>query len=232
MWQKILKNLGLIPLSQIERLTPVEQKVVKDVRAFSMLSADRLANLLVLAQEIEARKLSGDMIECGSCRGGSGAVLAYVVKKARWKRKIWLLDSFAGHPKPKKRRGVDTKLMKEWAGTMVASKQDVVKALKTVDSYEPAKVKIVGGWFQESVPKLKLKELSLVHIDADWYESTVYCLNELFDKLVPRGFVVVDDYAGGDFPGVAQAVNEFFAKRQRQIAEKFVVPPALVIRKQ
>jgi hypothetical protein len=47
-----------------------------------------------------------------------------------------------------------------------------------------------------------------LHIDADWYASVRLVLEALYGRVVPRGFVVLDDY--GHWPGCQQAVDDFF----------------------
>ena len=52
---------------------------------------------------------------------------------------------------------------------------------------------------------------SLLRLDADIYEPTKYCLNELYDLVSPGGIIIIDDY--GAWKGCNRAVYEFFAER-------------------
>ncbi|HEX7403049.1 MAG TPA: TylF/MycF/NovP-related O-methyltransferase, partial [Usitatibacter sp.] len=54
-----------------------------------------------------------------------------------------------------------------------------------------------------------------LRLDGDLYESTWDALTALYDRVVPGGFVLIDDY--GDFPPCRQAVDEF--RQQRGIGE-------------
>jgi len=196
-----------------------------------MLSPDRLGNLFRLASELVSRSVGGDFVECGACRGGSGAIMAYIAKGEGWKRKVWLVDSFMGHPEPSKISGIDREIMKEWAGTMIASQADVRKALKTVGAYSEKHIRIVPGWFQDSLLSIKIRKIALLHIDADWYDATLLCLEKLYPSVVSGGYVVVDDYDNPSFPGVKQAVREFFADKAHEISFSFEVSPALTVKK-
>jgi hypothetical protein len=56
--------------------------------------------------------------------------------------------------------------------------------------------------------------ISFLRLDTDWYESTKIELDILYEKLIPGGILVIDDYA--NWNGVRKAVDEFF---------KELVPP-------
>ncbi len=196
-----------------------------------MLSPDRLENLLCLANATAQDSVPGDFVECGACRGGSGAVMAYVAMREGLKRTVWLSDVLMGHPRPARSAGPDRKIMKELAGTMIASKADVRKALKTVNSYSQKNIKIVPGWFKDSLTSVKIRKIALLHIDADWYDATLLCLEKLYPLIVSGGYLVVDDYANPSFPGVKLAVQRFFAKKTKEIASAFEVRLALTLKK-
>ncbi|MBN1130713.1 MAG: class I SAM-dependent methyltransferase, partial [Chitinispirillaceae bacterium] len=69
------------------------------------------------------------------------------------------------------------------------------------------------GWFQETMPRLSetIGPIAILRIDADWYASTSVCLENLYERVVKGGSVVVDDYGGYD--GCRKAVDEFLAAR-------------------
>jgi O-methyltransferase len=52
----------------------------------------------------------------------------------------------------------------------------------------------------------------VLHLDADWFESTIICLNTLFEKVASGGVVIIDDYYTWD--GCSRAVHEYLAKTQ------------------
>lgn len=57
-------------------------------------------------------------------------------------------------------------------------------------------------------PEIKI---ALVHIDVDVYEPTRVILEQLYDRVVSGGLIVLDDY--GIIPGETRAVDEFFAAK-------------------
>jgi hypothetical protein len=75
------------------------------------------------------------------------------------------------------------------------------------------RVQLVQGWFDQTLPEAKeaLGDIALLHVDADWYESVKTCFEELYDRVVEGGVIVVDDY--GCWKGCKKAVDEFIAGR-------------------
>jgi O-methyltransferase len=53
--------------------------------------------------------------------------------------------------------------------------------------------------------------IALLRLDGDWYESTMACLDALYDRVVPGGLVIIDDYYTWD--GCARAVHDFLSRR-------------------
>lgn len=51
-------------------------------------------------------------------------------------------------------------------------------------------------------------QIALLHIDTDVYAPCAHGLSLLFDRIVPGGILVLDDYAIVE--GATKAVNEFF----------------------
>ena len=56
-----------------------------------------------------------------------------------------------------------------------------------------------------------MQELALIRLDGDLYESTMDALTNLYHRLSPGGFVIVDDYI---VPPCAKAIHEFRASRR------------------
>jgi len=65
------------------------------------------------------------------------------------------------------------------------------------------------GWFHETFPRVNIPEISLLHIDPDFYEPVRLCLERWYPHVSPGGFIQIDDYAA--FQGCRRAVDEFLA---------------------
>src|SRR2546426_6963203 len=67
----------LLPPPSIDEL-----RVLSKVRPYTMVGVPRLRTLYRLANRAIAQGVEGAFVECGTCNGGSGAVLAHGAAKA------------------------------------------------------------------------------------------------------------------------------------------------------
>lgn len=76
---------------------------------------------------------------------------------------------------------------------------------------------LVKGWFSDTLPIYKddIGRIALLHLDCDWYESVKCCLKELWDSLVDKGAIVIDDY--GHWKGCRKAVDEFIEEENLKV---------------
>lgn len=179
---------------------------LRPLMRYTMVSRRRLENLRALAEQLLAEGVPGDFVECGTWKGGSGAVLARCVEQAGADRLTWFCDSYQGLPRAGRADGWFAQL---WTGQVRATPDDVRAALASV-GLSDGHVRIVPGWFSDTLPTLGAETIALLHIDCDWYDSVLCCLNSLWDRVPSGGFVVFDDY--GYWPGCARAADEFLGR--------------------
>jgi O-methyltransferase len=178
------------------------------VRPYTLVDPDRIRSLCSLARRVESEKIPGDVVECGVCNGGTAAILAHFATRSKLGRTVWLLDSFQGMPEP---TGNDGESAREHVGKEVGDPARVQEVLRLVGA-RMDRVRIVPGWFDVTFPTLSIPKIALLNIDADWYESVKLCLETFYDRVVPGGFISLDDY--GYWPGCRKAVDEFFDSRR------------------
>ena len=179
-------------------------------RDFTMIPRQEYINNLVLAQRVSG--LPGCVVECGVWRGGMSAGLAAILGN---QRNYYLFDSFEGLPPAK---AIDGKAAIHWQSNTesqtyhdncTAPEHFANKAmtLAGVSSFE-----LVKGWFEQTIPQKKLKEpIALLRLDGDWYDSTMVCLENFFDKVSPNGLIILDDYYTWD--GCSRALHDFLSRR-------------------
>ncbi len=184
----------------------------RSVLPYTMVGIKRLQTLDRLVRQVDEAGLGGDVVECGTCNGGSAAILARVACRSPLGRHTWLLDSFAGLPPAGDRDGA---LAREYTGLCRGQIDRVREVLRRVGVPEQA-VTLVRGWFHETLPGLAVERIALLHIDADWYESVMVCLEHLYDRVQPGGFLVFDDY--GYWEGCRRAWHDFAARRGLPVA--------------
>jgi hypothetical protein len=192
-------------------------RLTRLVEPYTMVGYRRLMNAYDLVLEAERRGLRGAVVECGVFKGGSAAVMAM----ADPRRRIWLFDSFEGLPEPSAEDGAAALAYAGDRGggalqpiNRCVGPLDVVKELFFERlEIEPERVEIRQGWFQDTLPAAarEVGPIAVLRLDGDWYESTRVCLEQLYDLVVPGGFVIIDDY--GYWEGCRRAVDEFLAGR-------------------
>jgi O-methyltransferase len=200
---------------------PEKRRLFLRIKPYTMSSMRRLDNVYQLAAAVERERLPGVFVECGVWNGGCGAIMAYMAKRANSGRVTWFFDSFEGLPEPTDRDGTNARLYanNRSSGELrpieqcVGSQELVEEVLFEKLDIDPESVRIRKGWFQDTIPASAsdIGPIAILRLDGDWYESTKLCLENLFDNVVPGGYVIIDDY--GFWEGCARAVDEFIAQR-------------------
>ena len=215
----LCRFLKRVPFADFFNLSVIS--LVLKVQPNTMVSYQRLKNVYDLARAVERTGLNGAFVECGVWRGGCSAVMAHVAHLAGNGRKVWLFDSFEGLPEPTE---IDGEMAREFAqghtaGRLKSIQQNVgpledVKALFNRLHIAPENVVVQKGWFQDTLPvaKNEIGDIAILRLDGDWYESTMCCLDHLYDSVVPGGYVILDDYRFWE--GCQIAADEFLRNRE------------------
>lgn len=175
---------------------------------YSMVGIKRLDNLEACLRTILADRVPGDLLETGVWRGGACMFMKAVLNRfGDMSRTVWLADSFEGLPKPKadvdkEKRGYDL----TGCDFMAVSLEQVQANFERFDLLDE-RVRFLKGWFCDTLPTAPIRQLALLRLDGDLYDSTRDALNAMYHRVSPGGFVVVDDY--GSWNGCRVAVDEF-----------------------
>lgn len=197
---------------------PARRALGKDwpSRAFSMIGAQRMLQLQRAVEFLVERGIPGDFIETGVWRGGA-CILMRAVLEAYGEpgRRVFVADSFQGLPPPDAARypkdaGSELNLFPQLA----VSAEQVRENFRRYGLLDD-RVVFLEGWFRDTLPAAPIERLALLRLDGDLYESTMDALTALYDKVVPGGIVIVDDY--GILEPCRAAVTDF--RRQRGIDE-------------
>lgn len=177
-------------------------------RAHTMIGTKRLANLRALTESVIADNVPGDLIETGVWRGGAcilmrAVLFAYNVSD----RSVWVVDSFEGLPVPSELRypadaGSDFHTYEQLAVSL-DEVQENFRAYGLLDE----QVTFLKGWFKNTLPNASIGQLALMRLDGDMYESTMDALTNLYPKLSPQGYAIIDDYHA--VPACKAAVSDY-----------------------
>ena len=170
---------------------------------YTVISKKRLDNIEYCVDEILSNNIEGDFIETGVWRGGSCIFMRELLKINDIKdRIVFVADSFEGMPKPKNE--FDGSDLSMFESAKVSEEQ--VRSNFDKFGLNDNQVVFIKGWFNESLPKAKIKKLALLRLDGDLYHSTMDSLNNLYHKVSKGGYVIVDDM---DWPECARAIKDF-----------------------
>jgi O-methyltransferase len=180
------------------------------VRDYTMIPEARFYDNLMLAERV--RHVSGCVIECGVWRGGMSAGLCGVLGN---ERQYYLFDSFEGLPPAQSIDGTaairwqqDT-ASEQYYDNCTAPQEFAQRAMELAGARAYT---ICPGFFDKTLPTFEPPPIALLRLDADWYESTMLCLDSLFDRVAENGYVILDDYYTWD--GCSRALHEFLSKRR------------------
>lgn len=212
--KKILRQLlTRLFFNQPQRLLLLPDFI--QVEEYTMCNIPALNQVYELLKDLDQQKIDGDIVETGSWNGGCCAFMA----KCSPERKVWMFDSFEGMPEFSEKDAYKAKCKKLEAKAnpelkpVGLWKADVEKAKKIIEKVGATnRTKIFKGWFQDTIPKAGIEKIALLRIDGDIYESTKFCLEALYDKVVDGGYIILDDYRGWE--GSRHAVFEFFVDRK------------------
>jgi len=56
------------------------------------------------------------------------------------------------------------------------------------------RVIFLQGWFRDTLPTAPIGKLAILRLDGDMYGSTMDALENLYPKLSPGGFCIIDDF--------------------------------------
>ena len=195
-------------------------ELLRVTRAFTMVGEPRLRSLYTRARELCERDVPGNFVECGVAAGGASALLAAVIQRhSRQPRLHFAFDTFEGMPAPGQFDRHDGQLAQEtgWgAGTCAAPEASLHAAASALGAAEL--IRPIKGLFADTLPRHRqtIGPIALLHVDGDWYSSTMDILTNLYDQVTPGGIIQIDDY--GYWEGCQRAVREFEAARGLKFA--------------
>ena len=189
-----------------------QQKIFNKFKDYTMIPEHTYLANLELAEV--TLSIPGAVVECGTWRGGMIAGIADLLGPDR---NYHLYDSFEGLPPAKE---IDGPAALEWQNDFHSpSYHDNCTAEQrfaeeAMGLSKAKNVVIHKGWFEQSLGGSHFHQpIALLRLDADWYESTMTCLENLFPKVVRGGHILVDDYYTWD--GCARAVHDYLSKNSR-----------------
>jgi hypothetical protein len=221
MLNKIKSKLSALKalLTDFQKFTVIYK--VKSQR-ISYKSFEELSEVYNIVQKLEASGISGDYIEAGCALGGSAIVISAAKNSDR---RFHLYDTFEMIPPPSEKDGADVheryEVITQGKATGINGDtyygyqdnlQDEVAKRFTDFQFPIAQnnVHMFKGLFENTLNITQ--PIAMAHLDCDWYESVLVCLEQIVPNLVSGGVLIIDDY--NDWSGCKQAIDEYFEGKQ------------------
>jgi hypothetical protein len=156
-------------------------------------------------------ELPGSIIECGVFKGCS--LLRFIMFRNMFgdqSKKVIGFDIFDKFPETEfdEDKSFREKFIKE-AGINSISK-DQLEGIFKINNFK--NTELVEGDVCKTIPEYIKKnpqlKISFLNLDTDIYEPAKCILENLWDRIVVGGVLILDDY--GVFPGETKAVDDFF----------------------
>lgn len=175
-----------------------------------------------------AANLPGSIVELGVSRGVSLMTwhkLIEIFNPTDTFRRVYGLDSFEGLVDFNEHDGVvrgGDDSGKRIGGWSAASQErelfDLIDLTNSDNILARERTKLIKGRVQDTLPGFLDDHpglrICILHLDMDIYEPTRFALEQLYDKVVPGGVVVLDQYGAPPWEGEARAVEDFFGKNR------------------
>jgi len=196
---------------------------------FHQLNIGNVGNVIYWMKFFQlTANVSGDIVECGVGRGRSLLIISainYLLDKEEGgQRRIFGYDSFKGFPDPTiEDKSPRNPRKGEWSYSNSGKYKYSEEFTRVILSEAGIPLREVSlalseGFFSNSLKNHPKRQIAILHIDGDLYQSYKAVLENLYDKVSKGGVIVFDDFIAEEskkenFPGARLAVKEFFGDK-------------------
>jgi hypothetical protein len=181
---------------------------------------------------ILANNIEGGIVECGVESGTYEYIWIQELMKQKLERDIYMYDTFAGLTAPSEydynlvnyNNGIwntPNAVMQTWKNKIVDTSAnnwcccplEKVQNRLLSTGYPSSRLHYIVGDVLETL-KVEAnipKQIAILRLDTDWYESSKFELVKLYDNVVKGGVIIFDDYYFWN--GQRKATDEFFKER-------------------
>jgi O-methyltransferase len=192
------------PWNQNEEFCKLTHVIVE----YTLVDMYRQWELWKLVEQV-SKLSSGDILEVGTYKGGTGTMIAKQASVSCPEAKVYLCDTFQGIVKCGENE-ISTRVN----GQHVADIEDVVELILKMSL---TNIEILTGIFPEDTQHLIPQDtvFRLCHIDVDVYQSAKDIMDWVWPRLLVHGIVVFDDYGFTNCDGITKLVEEMMLMDDR-----------------
>lgn len=223
--KKLLRKAGV----NVERVDPLAELIPQAYRhqmsRFLPTVHRHTLGRIIYFEKMVARinALEGDIVECGVSIGHGTLYLMLLSELGGKARHVYGFDSFEGFPPPTQADLKADGFYEVERGTLASPLEMVTKVLqdgRVSPELITTRLHLIRGFFEKSLPSYRGR-IALLHLDCDLFESYTTCLTLLYDKVVPGGLIMFDEYEDSNYPGAKTAIDQFFAATPERVEEYF-----------
>jgi O-methyltransferase len=147
--------------------------------------------------------LPGDYVDIGCYDGKTVEIMARYVDFARQGREWFLYDVFDAPPEEARKAGHGPQLQAQ-----VEARLRGLGRFRVIPGYAP-------GSFRQGLPE----RIAFVQLDLNVAQAEIDCLEQIYERIVPGGLLVLDDYGFSLYRDTHEAEKRFFAQRGASVLE-------------
>lgn len=208
------------------KMINARQNRIRTVRwkSLTYLEEHALRDLMEAAAATD--ELDGCIIETGCALGGSGICIAHEKRKDK---PLFIYDVFGMIPAPGEKDGEDVleryqeirqgksfgiggDLYYGYQDNLLEKVKNSFCSVLGLEDLRDANIEFIKGLFEDTL--ICRQPVAMAHIDCDWYDSVMVCLERIAPMLVSGGILVIDDY--DHWSGCKRAVDAYFQDKKEQ----------------
>lgn len=211
--KRINPPLGANSLSEMN-------SIVNGSEHLTLIEAPFFKNIQPVVKKICESGVEGDVVMVGVFKGGSALYLKALFEEYGCYKNWWLFDSFKGFNEESIKHEQDIKSLNLFTTQVKVQYPTAESVYDLFKGYSlDNNLRVVEGFVEDTLPGIELAKLSFLHIDVDFYEPTFYCLENLYPRLTPNGWVIIDDY-NVDIFNCKEAVADY---RKKSVLQEPIV---------
>ncbi len=197
-------------------------KAIKDSHAYDVYDSPesiawRLHTLVWAAQN--ALHLPGDFVECGVFKGDMSWVVTQMTDFGKVQKKFYLYDTFTGFSDKYSSADDFPDKPEFYEFTHKYYNDPTLLGYVTQRFADLPNVKIVKGVVPDVFAEVAPEKIAYLHIDLNSPGPEIGALEVLFDRVVPGGFILFDDYGWLGMRKLKAAEDAFMNERGYTILE-------------
>ena len=185
-------------------------KIYELIKGFTLVDIYRCYEIWSLVEQVSKLPGEGALLEVGVWRGGTSAIIGKKLSLLGSREVLYAADTFTGVVKSTQK---DSSYNDgEHSDTDLSRVKHLLTTEAGLDN-----IRILQGIFPDDTQHLipDGTKFRFCHIDVDVYKSSEDILNWIWDRMLPGGIILFDDYGFITCDGITAFVNEQKGKKDR-----------------